>query len=83
MRYAVRMDVRAVIDLSDEVVDEDRDHLLEVHELLEIAEEIDCGDPEDAIYRKMKFDLCPTCFRKFIRNPIGHEPTTEFNFSEN
>lgn len=83
MRYAIRMDVRAVIDVTDECVDEERDHLLEVHELLEIAEDLDCDDSTEDIYRQMRFDLCPDCFRQFVKSPVGKDVAAEFNFSEN
>lgn len=83
MRYAVRMDIRAIVDIAEDCIDEERDHLLEIHELLEIAEDIDEDEPMDDVYQQMKFDLCPTCFRKFIKNPVGKESSAEFNFSEN
>jgi hypothetical protein len=31
----------------------------------------------------MRFDLCTECRRKFLKNPLGREPTKQFDFSQN
>ena len=33
--------------------------------------------------QKRRFDLCPECYRKFIKNPIGHEAPAHLGFSQN
>jgi hypothetical protein len=33
--------------------------------------------------RKMRFDLCPGCFRKFVNDPLGRESSAKFDFSPN
>ena len=83
-RYVVRMEVRACLDLGPGVEDEaDRDHLMELHEILECAEDAESDFVDDDIYQQQRFDLCPECYRKFMRNPMGKEPVVEFNFSNN
>lgn len=84
LRYVVRMEVRAAFDgASDEDDQDDRDHLLEVHEILETVDELDDEDVTEEVYQQLKFDLCPECYRRFIKAPIGKEKSVEFNFSQN
>ena len=85
LRYVVRLEVQAVI--GDNVFageeDEDRDHLLEVHEILERHD--DDQDPliSDDIYSRRRFDLCSDCYRAFIRKPLGQEVAKTVDFSQN
>jgi hypothetical protein len=85
IRYVVRIEVDAVMEPIDgEVVDdEDRDHLMELHEVLERRE--DDADPmiSEGVYRRERFDLCSACHRKFAQNPVGREETKQLNFSQN
>ena len=84
LRYAVRIEVRAKLGVEDGLDEEDdRDHLMEIHEILE-SEEASADDMvgED-VYQQRRFDLCPECYRKFARNPVGRERNVELNFSQN
>jgi hypothetical protein len=78
------MEAYAAMDpLSAQEEDDDRDHLLEIHEILE-----DLADSEDEalgddIYQKRRYDLCPACYRKFIQDPIGQGQVRQYDFSEN
>lgn len=85
LRYVVRIEIEAVMEpLEDEVVDdEDRDHLMELHDLLENASEEDPSALGDALYQRKRCDLCAECYRKFVRNPIGRDSSTHFDFSQN
>jgi hypothetical protein len=31
----------------------------------------------------MRFDLCPECRKKFLKNPLGREHSKQFDFSKN
>jgi hypothetical protein len=80
----VRIEVRAAMDFTDLYDDEDdRDHLMEAHEALERAEDAVSDLVADDIYQHRRFDLCPTCYRKFVKNPVGCDATVELNFSQN
>lgn len=85
LRYVVKMEVYAAMDSVEEgaYVDEDRDHLLEVHEILEQSDGVIDSSVGDEIYQKKRFDLCPECHRKFMKNPIAKERTPQFGFSQN
>ena len=84
LRYVIRMEVRAAMDSVEYDDDrEDRDYLLEVHEVLESADDLSDEDICEDIYQQLRFDLCPECYRRFIKDPIGKEKSVEFNFSQN
>ena len=84
MRYVVRMEVRAAFDGTHVEVDQDdRDHLLEVHEILEAVDDFEDEGGTEEVCQQLKFDLCPECYRRFIKTPMGRENTVELNFSQN
>lgn len=84
-RYVVKMEAHAATDpaqLTDE--DMDADHVEEMAQLLSAIED---GE-EDApallpTCQKMRFDLCPVCYGKFVKDPLGREDANRFDFSEN
>ena len=85
IRYVIRLDVRAAMEVPEIFDDEDdRDYLMEAHELLERVDD-GIGDlvSEDVCLQR-RFDLCPSCYRKFIKNPMGRDVPAELNyFSKN
>ena len=84
LRYVVKMEVYAVMDSVEETqIEEDRDHLLEVHEILERSDDEVNVSVGDQIYQKRHYDLCPECHRTFMKNPIARERAPQFGFSQN
>ena len=84
LRYVVTMEVQAAMDpLDADEPDDDRDHLLEIQEILERLEDAESDAVGDDIYQKRRFDLCPDCYRKFIKNPVGGEIPAHLGFSQN
>ena len=84
LRFVVKMEVCAAMEPVDsQPIEDDRDHLLEVHEILERCEDEQDACLSDHIYRKRRYDLCPECHRKFIKNPLAREHATQFGFSQN
>lgn len=84
LRYVVRIEVEAVMDpLQEHDCQDDRDHLLEIDEILERVEAADCPEIGDDVYQKRRYDLCPQCFRRFNQNPIGREKRATLGFSQN
>ncbi len=85
LRYVVRLEVQATMGESAfvEAEDDERDHLLEVHEILERHD--DENDPliSDEVYSRRRFDLCSNCYRAFLRNPLGREVAKTIDFSQN
>ena len=86
-RYIIRMEVKAALDSSDSDVhmdaEADRDHLMEIHEILELAEDMDSDLIDDGVYKQMRYDFCPECYREFLKNPMAREKPVECNFSKN
>ena len=84
LRYVVQLEVYAAVEPMDVEDDEDdRDHLVEINEVLERLDDSEIDSAGDDIYRKMRFDLCPDCQQRLLRNPIGRNTVPQLNFSAN
>lgn len=83
-RYVVKMEAFAATDparLTDE--DLDADH---VEEMAQLLNEMEDNDDEPQLLpacQKLRFDLCLVCYRKFVKDPLGRDAATRFDFSEN
>ena len=81
-RYIVKMEVFAAHDPA-EITEEDldEDHMEAISQLLRD----DSGDDlEVAAPRKnFRYDFCPECHQKFLRDPLGREGVQKFDFSKN
>ncbi|MCS6976583.1 MAG: hypothetical protein NZM31_06180 [Gemmatales bacterium] len=83
-RFVVKIEVFPVNEtnqLTEEDLDED--HLEEVSQLL-AAEECGLapnGDDSRTVFRR--FDLCPACRKRFLKDPLGREAHLNLSFSEN
>ncbi|OAI54569.1 hypothetical protein AYO44_03225 [Planctomycetaceae bacterium SCGC AG-212-F19] len=84
-RYVVKIEVFAAHDPREITeADLDEDHMEAVSELLREADD-NVADPDLAApaYKKFRYDLCPECQTKFLRDPLGKESEQKFDFSEN
>ncbi len=65
--------------------DLDEDHMEAVSELIREMEEglVEDDGLDETATQQMRYDLCPGCRKKFVRNPLGREPAQKFDFSEN
>src|SRR3954469_17456456 len=80
-RYVLNMELFAAHDPGEITeADLDDDHLEEMGQLLREAEDTDL-EPAPA-YKKLRYDLCPSCHQKFLADPLGRE-AQKFDFSEN
>jgi hypothetical protein len=83
LRYVVRLETQAMMDLPDFHDSEDeRDHLLEIEELLDELGEIEASNGSDD-YKKLRYDLCSNCHEEFIKNPISGDRSNRVGFSQN
>lgn len=73
LRYVVKMEIIAALDPEVSEDAEDRDHLQEIQDILERMEDADDDRIGQDVYQQLRFDLCPECRRKFMRNPLGRE----------
>ncbi len=84
VRFVVRMEAYAAMDpLCVTEEDDDRDHLLEIHEILERLADTDDEVVGDDVYQKRRYDLCADCYRKYMQDPIGQTQVHQLDFSEN
>ena len=84
-RYVVKMEVFAAHDpskITEEDLDDDHMEALGAH-----LEELEYHDGEndtlEPSFRYFRYDLCPDCYKKFVRDPLGKETAQKFDFSEN
>ena len=84
LRYVVKVAVYAAFDptVADEE-DDDRDHLQEIQDILERLGDAESDQVDDDVYKELRFDLCPECRRKFVKNPLGRETAKVLDFSKN
>jgi hypothetical protein len=84
LRYIVRMEIEAVMDpMHEQEVADDRDHLLEIDEILERVDADECPAIAEEVYQKRRYDLCPQCCRKVSANPLARERKVSLGFSHN
>ncbi len=83
-RYVLKMEAFAANDPA-ELTDEDleTDHVEEMARVLNDLEESDEPPQPLPTCKKLRFDLCLACFRKFVRDPLGRESAAKFDFSPN
>ncbi|MCA9231532.1 MAG: hypothetical protein KDA57_12850 [Planctomycetales bacterium] len=83
VRYVVRLEVYASLDPVEEDMNDDRDHLLEIHDILEQLEDNENELIGDEVYHHERYDLCSDCRRNFVKNPLGRPVSHQFDFSQN
>jgi hypothetical protein len=83
LRYVVRMEVYASLDPAEDALDDDRDHLQDLQDILERADDAQCDQIGDDVYQQVRYDLCDDCRKKFLRSPFGRLATQPLGFSKN
>lgn len=84
LRYVVKMEVYAAFDpMANDEESDDRNHLQEIQDILEQLDDVDSDQIGVDVYRQLRYDLCPDCHKKFVKNPLGREAAKLFNFSQN
>jgi len=84
IRYVIKLEAHASVDSPGVCeLDEDQDYINELKDIVENLHEsgeITC--PEE-IFHKNKFDLCETCYREYLRDPLGNQSRMRIDFSSN
>jgi hypothetical protein len=83
-RYVVRIEAYAAQDpplITD--ADLEDDHMEEISQLLRDMEDNLDSDDTDPSARAFRFDLCPKCHSRFVRDPLGKEQGHKLFFSKN
>ncbi len=75
LRYTVTIEVKAAYDKQEiglaELV---QDHRKEILNLIHRLESQSAEEVESSVYKRMKLDLCPSCQRAYLKNPIHFHP---------
>ncbi len=84
LRFTVKLEMSAAFDPqpTDEL-DDDRDHLREIQNILEQLDSSPSDEVSEEIHQELRFDLCSECSRKVRKNPLGATPAKKFEFSSN
>jgi hypothetical protein len=77
------MEVYAALDQDDVAIDGDRDHLEEIDDLLEGADELEAAQVGGEAHQLLRFDLCSECRKRFLRDPLGRRLAQQVDFSKN
>jgi hypothetical protein len=83
LRYTVTIEIEAGVDGDEHELVDDPDHLDELQDMLESADDICSSVFSDEIYQRKQFDLCKDCFRQYIKNPLAKEVSSPLGFSKN
>lgn len=84
-RYVVKIEAFAGFDPA-EITEEDLDddHMEAVSKILEqdpYHEALDANDVHN--FKGFRFDLCPGCHRRFIKDPLSRDLLRSLDFSKN
>ena len=84
-RFVVKVEVFAAHDPAKITeADLDDDHMEAVSELLrEMEDGLEDPDLIEPSYKHFRYDLCPECQKKYLRDPLSKEAAQKFDFSEN
>ncbi len=82
LRYVVKVEVFAALESPSEADLDDRDNLLEIQDILQRVEDEEDEQIGEDVYQTLRYDLCPECRKRFLKNPLGRE-IKQFDFSQN
>lgn len=72
VRYEVKIEIRAAYDpLEMDDADLARDFRTEIAQVLRQLEGLSAAEAQDEVYRQFHFNLCRSCQRKVVEDPLG------------
>ena len=83
LRYSVNIKIEVALDSAEIEADDDRDHLIELHEILERLDDSEREEISQTAYQLRRFDLCSDCHREYVSNPLAVDAAAKLGFSEN
>jgi hypothetical protein len=82
--FIVKIEVFAAHDPAEITeADLEEDHMEAVSQLLREMEDADEADALEPTSQHLRYDLCPDCRRRFLRDPLSKDSIHKFDFSEN
>jgi hypothetical protein len=83
-RYVVKIEVFAAHDPAELTeADLDEDHMEAVSQLIQQMEDEEVPQALEPASRHLRYDLCPECRKRYLRDPLSKETAQKFDFSEN
>jgi hypothetical protein len=83
-RYVVKIEAFAGFDPTEITEqDLDDDHMEAVSQILQRDETLSSEELSAPTHKGFRFDLCPACHVKFLKDPLGKEFLRSFDFSKN
>jgi hypothetical protein len=83
-RFVVKIEVYAAHDPSEITeADLDEDHMEAVSQMLQDSDDELGNDSLEPANKNFRYDLCPECRKRFVRDPLGKEGAQKLHFSEN
>lgn len=83
LRYVVRMEIEVAIECDEQSKDGDKDALLELDDMLVNLSDETLEYDSTPLCERKRYDLCPACYREFVKNPFAREKLVPFGFSQN
>jgi hypothetical protein len=81
--YVVKIEVFAAHDPGEITeADLEQDHMEAVSEMLQDIEDLGADRIEPAS-NEFRYDMCPECRKRFVRDPLNKDTSPKFDFSEN
>ncbi len=82
--FVVKIEVFAAQDPAEITeADLEEDHMEAVSQLLQEMEEAEEASVFESASQHRRYDLCPDCRRRFLRDPLNKDSIQKFDFSEN
>ena len=83
-RYVVKIAAYAGCDPTEITEDDlDEDHMEEISQLLRQNECPSAEELDAQLFKGFRFDLCPSCHSKYLKDPLGKDLIRSLDFSEN
>jgi hypothetical protein len=71
VRYEVRIEVKSAYDPMELTDDDLADASRKLKEAVEAVKHLSEQEAMDEVYKEFRFDLCRTCQKEFIKDPLG------------
>ena len=83
-RFVVKIESYPGFDPT-EITEEDLDddHMEAVSQILQRDESLSSDEQALAVRKGFRFDLCPACHCRYVKDPLGREYSRSFDFSKN
>ena len=83
-RFVVKIEAYPGFDPTEIKEDDLEDDPMEaVSQILQRDEALSSDALSSTLHKGFRFDLCPSCHRKFVNDPLGKEAIRSFDFSKN